>query len=192
MATEADVAEGVKQLIRFVGEDPDRPGMEKTPKRYVEAFKYITSGYTMSLSEILNDALFPLEQAGDQNMIMVRDIQIYSTCEHHLLPFHGVCHIAYIPTDKVLGLSKLARIADMFSRRLQIQERLCDQIAQAVEEAVGACGVGVVIHAEHMCMSMRGVQKPGTVTTTSALRGCFRTDSRTRLEFLSLVGQPHK
>jgi GTP cyclohydrolase I len=170
-----------------MGDDPNRPGVEKTPRRYVDALKDITIGYQMSLKDIVNDALFPLESLGERNMIIVRDIQIYSLCEHHLLPFHGVCHIAYIPSDKVLGLSKLARIAEIFSRRFQIQERLTEQIARAMEEVCNPVGVGVVIHAEHMCMSMRGVQKPGSITTTSALLGCFRSDPRTRQEFLTLA-----
>ena len=177
----------VTDLIQYIGEDPHREGLEKTPQRFVKAMKAITSGYGQSLSDIVNDALFPLDPNCERNMIIVRDIQIYSMCEHHLLPFHGVCHIAYIPRDKVLGLSKLARIADMYSRRLQIQERLTDQIAKAMEEVADPLGVGVVIHAEHMCMTMRGVEKPGSITTTSALLGAFRNDSRTRQEFLTLA-----
>lgn len=182
------VIEGhVTELIEFIGEDPNREGLEKTPMRYVKAMRAITSGYGQSLSEIVNGALFPLDPNCERNMVIVRDIQIYSMCEHHLLPFHGVCHIAYIPRDKVLGLSKLARIAQMFSRRLQIQERLTDQIAKAMEEVADPLGVGVVIHAEHMCMTMRGVEKPGSITTTSSLLGAFRNDARTRQEFLSLA-----
>jgi len=192
VAKENELVEGVRQMISFMGDNPDRPGVEKTPRRYVDALKDITIGYQMSLADIVNGALFPIEHLGERNMIIVRDIQIYSLCEHHLLPFHGVCHIAYIPTDKVLGLSKLARIAEMFARRFQIQERLTYQIAHAMEEACGPLGVGVVIHAEHMCMSMRGVQKPGSITTTSALLGCFRSDPRTRQEFLTLTGNPQK
>ncbi len=184
---EEDLRRSVTNLIQYVGDDPSRPGVEKTPQRFVDAMKEVTSGYHVSLEEIVNDALFPLDIGCDRNMIIVRDIQIYSICEHHLLPFHGTCHIAYIPSDKVLGLSKLARIAEMFSKRLQIQERLTEQIAQAVEDVVKPLGVGVVIHAEHMCMTMRGVQKPGSMTTTSALRGAFRNDPRTRQEFLTLV-----
>lgn len=179
--------EHMVDLLRFLGEDPTREGLQKTPKRYVKAMKAITSGYEQSLSDIVNDALFSLEPSCERSMIIVRDIQFYSMCEHHLLPFHGVCHIAYVPRDKVLGLSKLARIAQMFSRRLQIQERLTDQIAKAMTEVVDPLGVGVVIHAEHMCMTMRGVEKPGSITTTSALLGVFRTDPRTRQEFLSLA-----
>lgn len=184
---EDQLRQSIASLIKFVGDDPSRPGVEKTPQRFVDAMKEITSGYRESLHDIVNDALFPLDIGCDRNMIIVRDIQIYSICEHHLLPFHGKCHIAYIPKDKVLGLSKLARIADMFSKRLQIQERLTEQIAQAVEEAVDPLGVGVVIHAEHMCMTMRGVKKPSSMTTTSAVRGAFRNDARTRQEFLTLV-----
>ena len=191
-ATESRLVESVSDLIEFLGEDSTRPGLEKTPQRYIDAMKEITAGYHQSLSAIVNDALFPLEPTSERNMIITRDIQIHSMCEHHLLPFHGVCHIAYIPSTKVLGLSKLARVADMFSKRLQIQERLTDQIAKAIEEVVEPLGVGVVIHAEHMCMSMRGVQKSGCVTTTSSLLGAFRDDPKTRQEFLSLVSHPEK
>lgn len=190
--TENDLCEAVAEMIHFVGDDPQRPGMVKTPQRYVDAMKDITAGYHMSLSEIVNDALFDLDTDSARNMIIVRDIKIYSMCEHHLLPFHGVCHIAYIPSKKVLGLSKLARIADMFAKRFQIQERLTEQIARAIEEVAKPLGVGVVINAEHMCMTMRGVQKPGAITTTSAVRGAFQNDPKTRQEFLSLVcGTPH-
>lgn len=177
----------VECLLKYIREDPSRPGLIKTPERFVDALREITLGYDQCLADIVNDALFPLESDSERNMIIVRGIKIYSLCEHHLLPFHGTCDIAYIPSDKVLGLSKLARIAEMFSRRLQIQERLTDQIAKAVEEAVSPVGVGVIIHAEHMCMTMRGVQKPGSITTTSALLGAFRDDHRTRQEFLNLA-----
>jgi len=184
--------EHVSGLIEFIGENPMRPGLLKTPKRFAEALKEITVGYSQSLSDIVNDALFPLETDSERNMIIVRSIPIYSLCEHHLLPFHGTCDIAYIPSENVLGLSKLARIAEMFSRRLQIQERLTDQIAKAVDEVVKPIGVGVIIHAEHMCMTMRGVEKPGSITTTSALLGVFRDDPRTRQEFLNLAGSPRR
>lgn len=187
---QSEAVEHAESLIRFIGENPSRDGLLKTPERFVEALKEITVGYSQSLSEIVNDALFPLEPNGERNMIIVRGISIYSLCEHHLLPFHGKCDIAYIPSEKVLGLSKLARIAEMFSRRLQIQERLTDQIAKAIEEVASPIGVGVIIHAEHMCMTMRGVEKPGSITTTSALLGKFREDPSTRQEFFNLVGTP--
>lgn len=189
---DTEIIANIRDMLVHLGENPDRPGMEKTPKRFLDALKFATSGYDQSLDEIVNDALFPLESLGERNMIMVRDIQIYSMCEHHLLPFHGICHIAYIPTKNVLGLSKVARIAEMFARRFQIQERLTDQIASAIAEACAPLGVGVVIHAEHMCMTMRGVQKPGSITTTSSLFGCFRSDPRTRQEFLTLAGAYRK
>ena len=190
---ESRAVQHVSELIHYIGEDPTRPGLEKTPKRFVDALEEITCGYAQSIEEIVNGALFPLEAGCEHNMIIVRDIPIYSLCEHHLLPFHGTCTIGYIPTENVLGLSKLARIAEMFARRLQIQERLTDQIARAIEEVVKPVGVGVIMHAEHMCMTMRGVQKPGSVTSTSALLGAFRNDPRTRQEFLSLAGahRPH-
>jgi len=186
--SEADAVASVGNLLRFIGEDPSREGIVKTPQRFVKALKEITSGYHQSLDDLVNDALFILEGDCERNMIIVRDIQITSLCEHHLLPFHGKCTIGYIPTKKVLGLSKLARIAEMYARRLQIQEHLTSQIASAIEQVVSPIGVGVVIHAEHMCMTMRGVQKPGTITTTSALLGAFRNDPRTRAEFLNLAG----
>ena len=185
--SEDQATQHVRDLIEFIGEEAEREGLQKTPKRYIEALREVTSGYNQSLGEIVNDALFPLDPAYERNMIVVRDIQLYSMCEHHLLPFHGTCTIGYIPSDKVLGLSKLARISEMFARRLQIQERLTEEIARAVEQVTAAIGVGVIINAEHMCMSMRGAQKPGAITTTSSLLGVFRTDSRTRQEFLSLV-----
>ena len=178
----------VSEIIRFIGENPEREAIRKTPGRFVKALKEVTSGYGQSLETIVNGALFELDESCERNMIIVRDIPIHSLCEHHLLPFFGTCTIAYIPTKTVLGLSKLARIADMFARRLQIQEHLTDQIAKAVMDTVEPLGVGVLIDAEHMCMTMRGVQKPGTVTTTSSLRGVFRNDPRTRQEFLQLAG----
>ena len=185
---DAKAIECAETLIRYIGEDPAREGIVKTPARFIKALKEITSGYRDSLDDIVNEALFNLEGDCERNMIIVRDIQIHSLCEHHLLPFHGKCTIGYIPTKKVLGLSKLARIAEMFSKRLQIQEHLTAQIAEAIEKVAHPIGVGVVIHAEHMCMTMRGVQKPGSITTTSALLGAFRNDPRTRAEFLNLAG----
>ena len=186
--SEEEAVGHAKDLLRFLGEDPEREGLLKTPQRFVKALREITSGYKQSIDEIVNDALFTLDGDFERNMIIVRDIQIHSLCEHHLLPFYGKCTIGYIPTKKVLGLSKLARIAEMYSKRLQIQENLTAQIAQAIEDIVHPIGVGVVIHAEHMCMTMRGVCKPGSITTTSALLGAFRNDHRTRTEFLNLAG----
>lgn len=188
MVTETEAIESVGSLLQYIGENPEREGLVKTPQRFVKALREITSGYNQSLDDIINDALFTLEGDSERNMVIIRDIQINSLCEHHLLPFHGKCTIGYIPTKKVLGLSKFARIADMYSKRLQIQEHLTAQIASAIDKAVQPVGVGVIIHAEHMCMTMRGVQKPGSITTTSALLGAFRNDPRTRAEFLNLAG----
>ena len=188
MVTETEAIESVGSLLQYIGENPEREGLVKTPQRFVKALREITTGYNQSLDDIINDALFTLEGDCERNMVIIRDIQINSLCEHHLLPFHGKCTIGYIPTKKVLGLSKFARIADMYSKRLQIQEHLTAQIASAIEKAVQPVGVGVIIHAEHMCMTMRGVQKPGSITTTSALLGAFRNDPRTRAEFLNLAG----
>lgn len=140
--------DGVRRLIEMVGENPDREGLEKTPKRYVDALKDITAGYNITLDEVINGAIFPVTSTENCNMVLVRDIPFYSMCEHHLLPFFGICHIAYVPNAKVLGLSKLARITEMYARRLQIQERLCEQICKAIEQAVAPLGVGVVMHAE--------------------------------------------
>eukprot|EP01103_Thecamoeba_quadrilineata_P001949 TRINITY_DN1181_c0_g1_i2.p1 TRINITY_DN1181_c0_g1~~TRINITY_DN1181_c0_g1_i2.p1 ORF type:complete len:220 (-),score=32.06 TRINITY_DN1181_c0_g1_i2:86-745(-) len=173
-----------KTLIIGVGEDPNREGLLKTPERYAKAFQELTRGYTTSLSEIVNGAIF---QAESQEMILVRDIEIFSMCEHHLLPFYGRVHIAYIPNKKILGLSKLARISEIFSRRLQIQERLTHQIAQAIFDTVEPLGVGVVIEASHMCMVIRGAQKTQSETLTSCMLGCFRSEHKTREEFLNLL-----
>jgi GTP cyclohydrolase I len=179
--------DSITNLLLHIGEDPTRDGLRKTPERFAKALRELTCGYNQSLEEIVNDALFSLEGDGERNMIIVRDIHISSLCEHHLLPFNGTCTIGYIPRAKVLGLSKFARIADMYSKRLQIQEHLTAQIASAIETVIQPAGVGVMIHAEHMCMTMRGIQKPGSTTTTSALLGEFRNDPRTRAEFLSLA-----
>lgn len=185
-----DHTEHISQLIEYLGDNPNRCGLEDTPHRYLKAMTDATVGYHQSLTDIVNGALFPLSTDCERNMIIVRDIQIYSLCEHHLLPFFGTCTIGYIPTDVVLGLSKLARIAEMFARRLQIQERLTHEIARSIEEVTSASGVGVLIHAEHLCMSMRGAQKPGSITSTSVLRGSFKNDVATRQEFLTLAGLP--
>src|SRR4029078_8835615 len=165
-------------------EDLNRPGLVDTPKRASKAFKFLTQGYEQSLETVVNDALFPSDSS---EMILVQNIELYSLCEHHLLPFIGKCHVAYIPTGKVIGLSKVARIVDMFARRLQVQERLTKQIAETMLQITGGWGVGVIIEAKHLCMMMRGVEKQNSVRTTSVILGGFRTDRRTRSEFLSLV-----
>ncbi len=172
------------KIIEAVGEDLNREGLVDTPKRAAEAFKFLNNGYEKNLDEVLNDAIF---EADTEDMVIIKDIELYSLCEHHLLPFIGKCHIAYLPDGKVLGLSKLARIVDMYARRLQIQEKLTKQIADAVETAVGAKGVGVIIEAKHLCMMMRGVEKQNSVMTTSVMTGIFRKSHSTRSEFLSLV-----
>ncbi len=171
-------------IIESVGEDLNRPGLQDTPDRAAKAFQYLTKGYNQSIDDIVNNALFP---SPCQEMVIVKDIELYSLCEHHLLPFIGKCHVAYLPTGKVLGLSKIARIADMFARRLQIQETLTRQIAETIMDVTGAAGVGVVVEAKHMCMMMRGVEKQNSVMTTSAMLGTFRNNQTTRQEFLSLV-----
>ncbi len=171
-------------IIASVGEDLTRPGLVDTPERAAKAFQFLTRGYNQTLDEVVNGALFPSDS---DEMIMVKDIELYSLCEHHLLPFIGKAHVAYIPTGKVLGLSKVARIVDMFARRLQIQEQLTVQIAQCVQEITGASGVGVIIEAKHMCMMMRGVEKQNSSMKTSAMLGSFRSSQATRNEFLSLL-----
>lgn len=172
------------KIIEAIGEDLTRPGLKDTPKRAAKAFQFLNRGYTQTLEEIVNDAIFPSET---DEMVLVKDIELYSMCEHHLLPFIGKCHVAYLPTGKVIGLSKIARIIDMFARRLQIQENLTKQIAEAIMKMTDASGVGVIVEAKHMCMMMRGVEKQNSVMTTSVMLGRFRTDSRTRTEFLSLL-----
>lgn len=174
------------KIIEEIGEDVTREGLVDTPKRAAKAFKFLNNGYEKNLEEVLNGAIF---QADTEDMVIVKDIELYSLCEHHLLPFVGKCHIAYLPDGHVLGLSKLARIVDMYARRLQIQERLTKQIADAVETAVHAKGVAVVIEAKHMCMMMRGVEKQNSVMTTSVMTGIFRQEMSTRAEFLSLIGR---
>lgn len=173
-----------RSLIVEIGEDDQRSGLADTPRRAANAFRYLTRGYNQSLDEVVNGAIF--ESDNDQ-MVIVKDIELYSMCEHHMLPFVGKCHIAYLPEGKVIGLSKLARITDMYARRLQIQETLTEQIAHAVESVTGARGVGVIVEAKHFCMMMRGVEKQNSVMKTSMMLGTFRTDHRTRTEFLNLV-----
>jgi len=174
------------KIIEAIGEDVTREGLVDTPKRAAKAFEFLNNGYNKTLEEVLNGAIFA---ADTEDMVIVKDIELYSLCEHHLLPFVGKCHIAYLPQGKVLGLSKLARIVDMYARRLQIQEKLTKQIADAVDEAIGAKGVAVVIEAKHMCMMMRGVEKQNSVMTTSVMTGIFRKEMSTRAEFLSLINR---
>ncbi len=177
------------KIITEIGEDVTREGLIDTPKRAAKAFHFLNNGYEKTLEEVLNGAIF---EAETEDMVIVKDIELYSLCEHHLLPFLGKCHIAYIPDGKVLGLSKLARIVDMYARRLQIQEKLTKQIADAVELSIGAKGVGVVVEAKHLCMMMRGVEKQNSVMTTSVMTGIFREDRSTRMEFLNLINRNSK
>ncbi len=180
----ASVQEIYAELLRRMGEDPGRNGLRDTPGRMEKSMAFLTSGYLQSADDVLHDALFEVNY---DEMVMVKDIEFYSLCEHHLLPFFGKAHIAYVPQGKVVGLSKLARIVDVFARRLQVQERLTQQIAEAIEEAIHPQGVGVVLEAQHLCMMMRGVEKQSSLTVTSSLRGVFKTQLQTRNEFLELV-----
>ena len=182
--TEDNLENHITDLIRFIGDDPNREGLRGTPKRVIKSLKHLTSGYHQSLADITNGAIFTSDM---DEMVIVKDIELYSLCEHHLLPFIGRCHVAYLPEGQVLGLSKVARIVDMFARRLQIQEQLTVQIADCIREVTGAQSVGVIVEAEHMCMMMRGVEKQNSVTKTSAMLGAFRSDARTRDEFLALL-----
>jgi len=171
-------------ILKAIGEDPDRPGLKDTPKRAAKAMAFLMQGYEMNIDDVINNALFPSDT---DEMVIVKNIELYSMCEHHLLPFIGKCHVAYIPKGKVLGLSKIARIVDVFARRLQIQENLTNEIANCIVDKTGAAGAAVIIEAKHMCMMMRGVEKQNSVMTTSCMLGAFRNKSSTRNEFLSLI-----
>jgi len=176
----------VRQLLIELGEDPEREGLVKTPERVAKALAFLTHGYRTDLKEVINQALFTQDTG---SMVIVKDIEVYSMCEHHMLPFFGRCHIGYIPDGKVFGVSKLARLVDMYARRLQLQERLTEQVSQVVMSEVGARGVGVMIEAKHLCMMMRGVEKQNSVMVTSSVLGVFRDNLATREEFLTLVGR---
>jgi GTP cyclohydrolase I len=175
----------IRRQLELLGEDPDREGLLRTPDRVAASLAWLTRGYETDVAHVVNGALFDAE--GASNMVMVRDIELYSLCEHHMLPFYGRAHIAYIPDGKIVGLSKLPRIVEVFARRLQVQERLTEQIASALDDVLAPLGVGVVIEAYHLCMMMRGVEKQNSKTITSAVRGTFRSDQRTREEFLTLA-----
>lgn len=172
------------EILKAIGEDPARPGLVDTPKRAANAIRFLTQGYSLNVDKVINNALFPSDS---DEMVIVKNIELYSMCEHHLLPFIGKCHVAYIPKGKVIGLSKIARIVDLFARRLQIQEHLTNEIANCIIEKTGAVGVGVIIEAQHMCMMMRGVEKQNSIMTTSCMLGAFRNSQSTRNEFLSLT-----
>ena len=174
-----------QRLIETIGDDVTREGLAKTPERAAAAFTYLTHGYQIDVEEIINGALF---QSDNDEMVIVKDIEVYSLCEHHLLPFFGKCHVGYLPKGKIIGLSKVARVVDVFARRLQVQENLTQQIAKSLMTHTGAQGVGVVIEAKHLCMMMRGVEKQNSLMKTSAMLGAFRAHSPTRMEFLSLIG----
>ncbi len=174
----------IRQLLAELGEDPSREGLRDTPKRVEKSLRFLTSGYAADVDTVVNNALFTVDY---NEMVIVKDIDFYSLCEHHLLPFFGKCHIAYLPQGRVIGLSKIPRLVDIFARRLQIQERLTSQIAQAIEDKLTPLGVAVVVEATHLCMSMRGVEKQNSFAVTSAMRGVFHADARTRAEFLELI-----
>jgi GTP cyclohydrolase I len=177
----------IRQLLAEIGEDPGREGLRETPRRVEQSLRFLTSGYGSDIDAVLNGALFSVEY---NEMVIVRDIDFYSLCEHHMLPFFGKCHVAYIPDGRVIGLSKMPRIVDVFARRLQVQERLTSQIAETIADKVKPLGVAVVMEATHLCMAMRGVEKQNSVTVTSAMRGVFHVDARTRAEFLELIRRP--
>ena len=174
----------IRQLLAELGEDPTREGLLNTPRRVEKALKFLTGGYDLNVDELLNGALFTVDYS---EMVIVKDIDFYSLCEHHLLPFFGRCHVAYVPRHKVIGLSKIPRLVDMFSRRLQLQERLTNQIAETIRDKITPLGVAVVMEGTHLCMAMRGVEKQNSVAVTSAMLGAFRDNARTRMEFLELI-----
>ncbi|HJO00670.1 MAG TPA: GTP cyclohydrolase I FolE [Nitrospinaceae bacterium] len=174
----------IEQVLNSLGEDPKREGLLKTPERVEKSLKFLTSGYQVNIDELVNGALY---NENYNEMVIVKDIDVFSLCEHHMLPFVGKCHVAYLPQGKIIGLSKVPRLIDVFSRRLQVQERLTTQIAKCLQEILKPSGVAVVIEAMHLCMSMRGVEKQNSYTTTSSMLGCFKEDARTRAEFLSLI-----
>ena len=187
MTKEQEFEQAVTKILELLGEDPNREGLIKTPKRVTKALQFLTEGYHQNPKEILNEALFT---TSNDEMVLVRDIEFYSMCEHHILPIIGRVHVAYIPNGKVVGLSKIPRIVNVFARRLQIQEQMTEQIADAILETIQPKGVAVVVHARHMCMEMRGVQKINSTTVSSALRGLFKSDERTRNEFYNLINTP--
>ncbi len=180
------VATLIEELIVSIGEDPKRQGLKKTPQRVEASYQYLTSGYKQNPRDVLNGAVFDEEY---DEMVIMKDIDLFSLCEHHLLPFYGKCHVAYIPNGKIIGLSKIPRIVDVFARRLQVQERLTNQIANCFKEALEPLGVAVIIEALHLCMAMRGVEKQNSVCVTSTMLGVFRTDRSTRMEFMELIGR---
>jgi len=178
------IRDHVRELLTLLGEDPQREGLVRTPKRVEEAYRYLTRGYTLDLEKILNDAIFTEEC---NEMVLVRNIEFYSLCEHHMLPFYGRCHVAYLPKGKIIGLSKIPRIVDMFSRRLQVQERLTTQIATTLDKVLSPYGVAVVMEGKHLCMMMRGVEKQNSFVTTSSMLGTFKQERETRMELLNLL-----
>ena len=186
IASNTGLEDLVRQQLALIGEDPGREGLLNTPKRVAKSLLWLTRGYDVDVADVVGDAVF---EENHEHMVMVRDIELYSMCEHHMLPFFGKAHIAYIPNGRIVGLSKLPRIVDLYARRLQVQERLTDQIASAIQDALQPVGVGVVIEAYHLCMMMRGVEKQNSKTITSALLGSFRTDAKTRDEFLRLANR---
>jgi GTP cyclohydrolase IA len=182
------IAAHVREIIRLIGEDTEREGLRKTPERYEKALKFLTSGYHQNVDHVLNGAAFSVTY---DEMVVVKEIEFFSLCEHHLLPFFGKAHVAYLPSKKVIGLSKIARLVNMFARRLQIQERMTSQIAEAIKDKIAPQGVGVIIEARHLCMQMRGVEKQHGQAVTSAMLGAFRENKQTRDEFLALIGPKH-
>jgi GTP cyclohydrolase I len=188
MTERRPIRESVREILAALGEDPDREGIERTPERVEKALQFLTQGYRQDADSVLNEALFTVNY---DEMVIIKDIEVFSLCEHHLLPFFGKAHVAYIPKGKVVGLSKIPRLVDMFARRLQVQERLTVQIAEAIQERIQPRGVGVVIEAMHFCMIMRGVEKQHSVAVTSCMLGAFRDRIQTREEFLALIKKPH-